>query len=178
MSFRKPRADSKLLNLPEEQQAKLVDWLLGGMPYHTARELVAKEFGVTVGIASFTGFWQEVCTPHLLRKRSVARETADEMAEEAAARPARFDAATIEAIRQKAFEISLNPLSNPDDVKALFSLVLKKEDQDLKREQVDVAKRRVAVLERREEKAKEVLKNTAMTPEERDAHMRRIFGLK
>ena len=57
----KLRSDAKLLNLPEEQQAQLADWLLSGMPYHVARATVETEFGVRVALSAFTQFWNEVC---------------------------------------------------------------------------------------------------------------------
>ncbi len=36
MGFRKPRSDSKLMNLPDEQREELVSWLLRGMSYGKA----------------------------------------------------------------------------------------------------------------------------------------------
>ena len=130
----KPRSDAKLLNLPEEQQAQLADWLLGGTPYHEARTLVSKEFGVSVSLASLSHFYQSVCTPHLIRRRAQAVGMAAEVARAAESNPAQFDAATVDAIRQKAFELAISPLSQPKDVKALFMLLQKSRDQELKAE--------------------------------------------
>jgi hypothetical protein len=133
MSLKKPRSDAKLLTLPEEQQAKLADWLLGGMPYHAAREAVAKEFGVEVrSLGAFSAFYSEVCSPLLLRRRSQAVAMAEEIAAEATRSPARFDQATVDAIKQKAFELAISPMSSPKDVKALFALLQKSRDQELK----------------------------------------------
>ena len=147
--MRKPRSDSKLLNLPEEQQAQLVEWLLNGMPYHAARASVEKEFGLRVGISAFSSFWQEACVPQLLRRRSQAAAAADEVASAAAANPARFDQATVDAIRQRAFELAISPRSNPKDVKALFVLLQKGRDQDIAERNLDLAERRVKLLESR-----------------------------
>lgn len=133
MSLKKPRSDAKLLTLPEDQQAKLADWLLGGMPYHAAREAVAKEFNVEVrSLAAFSSFYSEVCSPLLLRRRSQAVAMAEEIAVEATRSPARFDQATVDAIKQKAFELAISPMSSPKDVKALFMLIQKSRDQELK----------------------------------------------
>ena len=68
--MRKLRADAALLNLPEDQQAKLADWLLSGIPYHEARARVEKEFGVSpTRLVAFTSFWRRVCVPQLLQRR-------------------------------------------------------------------------------------------------------------
>ena len=157
--MRKPRSDSKLLHLPEEHQAKLAEWLLSGVPYHVARELIAAAppdgFGLVVGLSAFSSFWQEVCAPLLLVRRSRAAFTANEIATAASANPGQFDQATIDALKQKSFELSISPGADPRNVKALFSLVLKARAQDLDQQQLsldrekfefDAAKRALAEL--------------------------------
>ena len=130
--MRKTRSDSILLNLPEEQQAQLAEWLLSGVPYHRAQELLEKEFQVSVrSLSSFGRFWEEVCRPALLARRSRAVSTADEVAASAVSSPGRLDEATIAALKQKAFELAISPGQDPEAVKAVFSLVLKARDQDL-----------------------------------------------
>lgn len=129
--MRKPRSDAILLNLPEEQQAKLADWLLSGVPYHEARVLVEKEFGVTVkSLDSFKCFWAAVCVPHLLARRRRAVSTAEQRAEEAEKNPAPFDAATLDALKEKAFELAQSPTSSLKDVKAVLGLLLKARSED------------------------------------------------
>lgn len=127
--MKKPQ--SKLeTKLSDEQQAQLAEWLLGGMKYHEAKQVVEKEFGLSVAQSAFSAFWTRVCVPHAIRRRTRAVDTSDEIASEAKARPGQFDAATIDQLKQLSFELSLNPNVNPKDVKALFSLVLKARDQD------------------------------------------------
>ncbi len=159
--MRKPRSDAKLLHLPEEQQAQIVEWLLSGVPYHKARELIAKEFGTSTSLAALSAFWDEVCTPALLARRQQAVTTADEIAQEARAKPGNFDAATIDAIRQKAFELSVSPMSSARDVKSLFMLLLKSRDQDLKDRDIEIKLRRLELVERNAAKAKEQLEAVA-----------------
>lgn len=166
--MRKPQ--SKLeTELSDVQQSELADWLLSGMPYHQARALVAKDFGVTVAISAFTPFWQHVCAPRLIAKRHLALTTAEEIAADAERQPGRFDSATIDALKQRAFELSISPAANPKDVKALFSLVLKSRDQDLKSAQVDLAERRIQLLESQaravKDKLNQVTQRGGLTPE-------------
>jgi hypothetical protein len=170
--MRKTRSDSKLLNLPEEQQAQLAEWLLDGMPYHTAKETVAKEFGVSVSLPCFSSFWEEVCAPALITRRRRAVSTAEEIAIEASATPGRFDQATIDALKQQAFELSIKPNADPKQVKALFSLVLKARDQDLEERRVKLLEAKAALADQ----AKEIVESTA-SPEEQMAKIKAVFGM-
>lgn len=122
-----------LLKMPEEQQSQLAEWLLDGMQYHQARELLIKEpFNLRFSSLSvFKPFWNEVCVPALLARRARAVQTAEEVAAAAAAQPGKIDQATIAALKQKAFELAISPGQDPEAVKAVFSLVLKARDQDL-----------------------------------------------
>jgi hypothetical protein len=136
----KPRSDAKLLNLPEEQLAQLSDWLLSGMPYHKAKALVKETFHVETSLAALSNFYETICCSALIARRQQAVSTADEIATAAQTKPGRFDAATIDALKQKAFELSISPMSNPKDVKNLFSLVLKARDQEIDEKQLSLAR--------------------------------------
>lgn len=136
--MRKPRSDAVLLNLPEEQQCKLADWLLSGMPYHEAKLLVEKEFSVSLkSLDPFKNFWQQVCQPHLLARRSRSLQTAAVRAEDVTVQSATvFDRATLDALRQKAYELAESPGADPKDVKGVMMLLLKARDQDFEREKL------------------------------------------
>lgn len=134
--MRKPRSDAKLLNLPEEQKAQLADWLLSGLPYYRILDMLQKKFDVKTSLGSLSDFYERFCSAALLARRQRAVSTADEIAEAAQATPGKFDTATINALKQKAFELSINPQANPSDVKSLFMLVLKSRDQDLSEQQL------------------------------------------
>lgn len=141
MTQRKPRADARLLNLPEQQQAQLADWLLAGMPYHVARATVEKEFGVKTSMAGLAGFWRDVCQPALIRRRARMVETADAITA-AITGGNQVDKALEGAIKQKAFEILINPAAEAADVSAIAGMALKIRDQDLKAEQVGLARQK------------------------------------
>ena len=165
--MRKPRSDSKLkTQLKPEQRAELAAWLLSGVPYHRARKMVKKEFGVSTSMAALSDFWETYCSAELLARRKRAVTTADEIAAEAAARPGKFDAATIDALKQKAFELAISPGADPKEVKAVFSLVLKAKDQDLEERQLEQKIReyenRIAATDKELEKA---AKKGGITPD-------------
>jgi hypothetical protein len=134
----KTRSDSILLNLPEEQQAALSDWLLNGTPYHIARERVAKEFGVTVGsLSCFSAFWSEVCQPALLARRQRAAGAAEAIGA-FASQDSAFDKGFVSALKQKAFELSNQPDVDPQALAMVIGQALKLRDQDLKQEDLQL----------------------------------------
>ena len=173
----KPSPKAKLLNMPEEHQAQLAEWLLNGMPYHVAKVEVEKNFGVTASLGAFSGFWQACCSSALIARRSRAVNLSTEVAQEASKHPGQFDKATLDAISQKAFELAVAPGANPKDVKALFMLVLKSNEQGLKQKELDLARRRVELLERTEASTKSVITDTTLSPEEKEKAVKQILGI-
>ena len=122
-----------LLNMPEIHQARLADWLLGGMTYYEANLLVQKEFNVapSSSLGRYSRFWEQVCVPMLLQRRKRMAGTAAERAQEAEKNPAEFDRATLDALQQRAYELAENPQSDAKDVKSILMLLLKAKDQSL-----------------------------------------------
>ena len=138
--MKKPRSDSKLMSLPEEQQQQLIDWMLSNMPYHTVKKMCLQKFKVTTSLAALSHFWESECSVAFLARRKRAVTTAEEIAEDAQRTPGRFDAATLQALKQKAFELSISPQADPRDVKSLFMLVLKARDQELSSAELNLAR--------------------------------------
>ena len=168
--MKKPRSHSKLLNLPDEQMAALSDWLMSGLPYPKVRLLIKKEFGVATSDAALSRFYSEVCSAALLARRQRAVTMTEEIADEAATHPGKFDQATIDAIKQKAFEMSIAPQSSSKDLKAIFSLVLKSRDQDLEG-------RRVALMEQKLKETEKVVGDTKLSAAEKEARIKGVFGI-
>src|SRR4051812_15480501 len=98
--MRKRRSDSGLNRLSEAQEAQVAEWMLSGLAYHKVGELCEKEFGVPLSERALRSFWQEVCVPLLLARRSRAVQTAKEIGDDARSRPGQFDAATVDLLQQ------------------------------------------------------------------------------
>jgi hypothetical protein len=120
-----------LLNLPEEAQHAIIDRMLNGNTYLQVKDYILEKYQIETSAAALSKFWETMAAPVLLARRHRAVETADEIADEAIARPGKFDAATIDALKQKAFELAIAPGADPRDVKSLFMLVLKARDQEI-----------------------------------------------
>jgi len=158
--MRKARSDSKLKNLPPDQYEALVDWMLAGVPYRVIKKRLADEFKVVVrGNSALTDFWNDCCAAALLARRQRAIAMADEVAAEAEKRPGEFDAATIDALKQKAFELAVNPNADPRDVKGLFMLVLKARDQAINEREIELAEQKFREQQARNEQASEKLRD-------------------
>lgn len=140
--MRKPNSNAVLLNLPEDQQAQLCEWLMSGLGYHRVVELVQKEFGITTSMQAMSRFWDKIVGPAYLARRARAVKLADVVADDAAKNPGQFDQATLELIKQKAFDVAANPNAPTDAIKDLLGLCLKARDQD-------IAERKAAVDEQK-----------------------------
>lgn len=133
--MKKPRSDSKLDALDEDQQRQLCEWLLTpGLNYERVKKLVTDEFNVSTSGRALSSFYQSYVGPFVLERRRLAVRLAVQVGEDARRTPGQFSQATIDALEQKAFELAQNPMCDPKDVKAIFSLVLKARDQTLDRE--------------------------------------------
>jgi hypothetical protein len=182
-AMRKPRSDAKLMNLPEEQRSQLAEWLLQGRPFHVVLGMVKESFHVSTSLGGLSHFYAVECADALIARRRRAVRTADEIAAAAEKDPGRFDKATIEALKQQAFELSIAPSANPKDVKALFSLVLKARDQDFDEKELALARERFefdAAKSALEHVAalKQIAGNKTLCEQEKlDAVRKRLFGV-
>ena len=135
---RKPHSTAKLHNLPLEQQQDLCDWFIAGMSYRAAKVAVLKEFKVATSLGALHDYYHSFCVPELARQRLTARDTAAEVAGEAKASPGQWSEAALEKLEQYAFEMMLNPGADPKDVKSVFSMIFKRQSNDLAREKIEV----------------------------------------
>ena len=129
---RKPRSDSKLLNLPQHQQDALADWLLDGMSYADARERLHMDFNVQSSEAALGGFYQHVCAPLRLRRAS---EAANALPELAGGLTTGWDVASVALVQRKYFELLAAPFADPKEL-AVFAMQI----ADINRGQLERAK--------------------------------------
>jgi hypothetical protein len=178
---RKPRTDAVLLHLPMEQQKQLAEWLLdGGLSYRAAAAAMDKDFQVKTSATAVFDFYHTVCAPELSRRRAVAVSTAEDIASEAEATPGRWDAAALDKLKQQAFEMAMQPGADPKAIKSFFTVIAKAKDQELKERDLALAERKVALMERKAAQADEASKvvgDEQLTPEQKQARLKQIFGM-
>ncbi len=155
-TIKKPRSDSKLDALDQDQQRQLCEWLLTpGLSYEKVKTLVLEEFNTSTTASALSSFYQSYVGAYVLERRRLAVGLAKEVGEELKRAPGEFSQATIDALEQKAFELIQNPMVDPREVKAIFTLVLKSRDQSLKEKDIEIKLRRLESLEAKEQRTEE-----------------------
>ena len=140
----KPRSDSKLLNLSEAEQARIVAWMLEGVgdegdtSYKAVREQIHLDFGFTVAPATLTEFWRKVAGPAKVRRSA---EAAGAFKAAVKGLGGEFEEAVLGKIQQLAFEILADDNPDPQLCTMFLSAFgdiqktrLRKEDLELKRD--------------------------------------------
>ena len=176
---RKPRSDSVLDSLPPERREQLVRWLVDeNLKYPEAVTRVWERFGVKTSVSALQKFYARRC---FTLRAEQANEFAELVVEQAKADPARFDAATLALVKQKAFERVYARDGNLSELALLAGILGDAAKLDLKRQELALADRRVALLEKKAaqaDAAEAATRDTTLTPEQRSARLKEIFGLK
>lgn len=118
----------KLKDLPPAEQAQVADWLLAGLPWREVQAKALKDLKIAVNLADFPAFYQAVIGPKLLDHRS--RITMLARALTLQKLPEDFDDGMDRQLRQRLFELALNPELGSSGVLALASLWLKLREQE------------------------------------------------
>lgn len=173
---RKPRSDSKLDALSEEQQAQLAEWLaVENLSYAAAKEKVREEFGVSTSVAALQSFYSRFAAPW---KYARSKEAADSFAELMAGN---YDEATIKAAKQLAFDSLSSPTPDLKAAKTLLKIVGDSAKLKISQDKLTLDGRKVALLEKKAaqaDAAEGVTRDETLTPEARERKLKEIFGLK
>lgn len=176
MSFRKPRSDSRLANLPDDQRIDLNEWLLGGLSYERVKGLLKKEHKISTSISALSAYYDGHVIPLRLQQRSRAVAAAQSLATEAEKSPTPWDAALLDRLKEMALVIMDRPGAKASDVANLVGLFLQSRQQDLKQQDIKLKERRLVLLEKQATKAKETLGDGKLSKEEKLAKINEIFG--
>lgn len=189
--MKKPRSDSKLKNLPAEQQARIADWCAQDS-LQSAASRCASEMQLSVSlntVSEFYAWWKLKAT---FSQAEAHAKTVEEMLRKT------FPGATPEKIAaagQLVFTMQAANAGDAEEFRAMEQLRVTKEsatanariaeaklkqgaqkiaqkDQDLK-----LVERRVKLLEDREAKTREVLGDGDLTPAEKEQRIKAVFGI-
>lgn len=186
---RKARGDSKLDALPPAQLAELVQGLAAGWTYDQALDWLSTECGVPISLSALTPFYRRHVVP-LLQDRKRFAFLGSQAVEKFAKQQGVFDAATILDFKEKAQRMMRDPDADPEEARKWMETYIKtmageRDERSLKQKDRVISQkdeiiaqneRRVRVLEAKVVQAKEVAESVTMTPEEKQARMKEIFG--
>lgn len=166
------------MSLPPHQRETLIRWLTEeNIKYPEARERLWQDFGVKTSETALSQFYATRC---FSLKYSQAGEMADTVATEMAARPDRFDAATIALVRQKTFERAVARDGNLDELAILAKILNDSAKLRLKEKDQQLTERRVSLLEKKAaqaDQAKGIVGDQALSDEQKAAQLRSLFGM-
>ncbi len=172
---KKPRGDSKLDALPLPQKETLSEWLtVDNLTYDEAKARVASEFGVFTTKSALCSFYSRFAAPW-----SYTRAAGDAEAF-GALMDGKFEPAAIKKAKQLAFTALTSPQPDLKTAKTLLKIVGDSAKLDLAKEKVSLDARKVALLEAKAalaDKAKGISDNEALTPEQKAAQLRSLFGM-
>jgi hypothetical protein len=103
-----------------------------------------EQYGVETSIGAISKYWQKWGAEHWKARRADALQMARDVVADAAANPGQFSAAALEAIEQKVFALALDPESSAREVKGLAQILMKRNDQEIRKRDQDLARERLA----------------------------------
>lgn len=186
--MKKPRVDSWAAPLTEEQGWTLYYRALR-CPWQEAARWAVKECGLPKA-PSRTGFYDWLRQMRAKEHEHRMGQAAIAAAEAAAlGRKATRDEAIIQALKALATEAALqsdaktassliqSAMAIKDRLQKAADLDLKAQAQKVKEGELKIAKDKLALLQAKEAKAVETVRNATLTPEERETRLKEIFGL-
>lgn len=175
----KPRSDSTLDSLTPVQKERLREWLVDeNLSYQDARERLYQDFNVRTSLGALSRFYATRC---FALRSSEAKDFAEQVVKDLTADGAQFDEATIALVKQKAFERAYARDGNLEDLALLAKIIGDSAKVNLAQQKLSLDARRVKLLEAKAaqaDQAKNVTADAALTPEQRDAKLKEIFGLR
>lgn len=156
--MKKLRSDSTFARLSESELARVDDMLLAGRGYDEVRAYMDK-CGHACSRTSVVDYYQVHVLPRKwARQQRLARELE-------AIDTTGLDAATLNALRQRAMELAVTPGSDVKHVNTLFSLVLKAQAQRLEERRVSLLEARAAAADAARAALEQRVHAGGLTPE-------------
>lgn len=118
----------KLKDLSLADQAQVAEWLLTGLTWRDVQAKALKDLKIAINVEDIPGFYQAVIGPKLLDHRSRITMLARALTHQKL--PGDFDDGMDCQLRQRLFELALNPELGSSGVLALVSLWLKLREQE------------------------------------------------
>ena len=166
--MKKPRSDSKLKTLPEAQQRELADVLANGSLDQGRDWLSQLSPPVSSSISSiseWSRWW------HLREQMRIANSTVETVLQTVIADHPEMDSDALFDVGQMLFSAIAIQTQDPSVWKHVQQLNLQRRQMQLDRDKFELLKRRADLADQTE-----ATLNQTLTPEQREAKIRAIFG--
>lgn len=176
VDFLRPNSGSKLGFLTDPQREQLCRWLLKpGMPYPKIIELIKQEFGITTTTAALSLYYKKYIAVHLIAQRQQTVDVICKVDDDIQRNPLALVPATLDALKRTAWRLANDETTDPKTLKIFYELVLRSEEQQIRRETNAVKSRRMDLMEHKAKQAERAAADTKLTDSQFAERMRNIF---
>jgi hypothetical protein len=177
--MRKPRSDSRLAALPENQKEVLERWIYEeNLSYAEVSKRLHADFGVQSSPTAVRYHKEHLDQERILARVAINAQKANEIADAFQKNPAPVPQAVVKLVTQLAFEeITRGTELDKEFIVKLTKLAV---DSGLKAKKLELDERKVALLEQKAKQAEEAekaLTNTELTEEQKREKLFNIFGI-
>jgi hypothetical protein len=177
-STKKPRSDSKVAGLAPEIRAEVARRLgEANESYKDVAAWLKAEHGVTVSDGALCN-WYSVHS--WSQNAATARQFAEQVKAESKAQ-GNYDAATLALVQERAYIMARTQGADVKDLATLAGIIGDSAKLRLKERELGLSERKVSLLEKKAaqaEAAEGVTRDDTLSPAQRDARLREIFGLR
>lgn len=178
MPASKPRSDSKIAALGPAVRSELAR-MLGedNISYKDAAAWLKAEHGVKVSVGA-------VCNWYSVHSWKASAQSAREFAAEITAHgqiEGSYDAATLALVQERAYIMARTKGADVQELATLAKIIGDSAKLRMKEKELELSARKVALLEKKAQQAdaaEGVTRDETLTPAQREAKLKEIFGLK
>jgi hypothetical protein len=173
--LRRPRPESKLDHLMDDQHVQLCEWLLTTMTYPEIVKRVQDEFSISTTTKALSHFYMHHVAAHVIQGRNIARNVANKIKKDIEKHPGTYDQCTLDALTERVHKIALDHDGNPKHLKLYVDAIARLRTLGLAETDLNLKLRRLAMMERREKRAVKALEDNKLSPEQVARNLREIF---
>jgi hypothetical protein len=174
---KRPRYNSKLDYLSDEQHAQLCDWLLTtNLQYGQILVKLENEFGIHSHRTALTNFYKKHVAAHQITQRHRTLGLAGEVNKDISQNPSNYTQSTIDALEEKTHNAARDRFVTVKDLNLLTNMCLRYRAQIVAETKLNCQLRELAMAERREKRATETLRDSQLNPEQKFKRLKEIFN--
>lgn len=174
--YQRPAPSNKLAFITDDQHLQLTRWLIvSGLTYEQIQKKIQQEFGFHVTPYSISRYFLKNVAQYLITRR---QRNVDLALQVKGAQPVgedEFVPLTLDNIKRLAWNLSNDPNCDAKTLKVYYELILRAEDNALKKASIEVKARRISIMESKQKALEDAATDTKLTDAEFSERIRKIF---